>query len=69
MLRAGGILVTSCCIGLVPRQEFLKGMAAVSRHTGRHFRILESLGQPEDHPVSATCPETEHLKVLICRVS
>ena len=35
----------------------------------RDIQVLESHGQPADHPVSVTCPETEYLKVFICRVS
>ena len=41
----------------------------VSDQTGRDIQVLENRGQPADHPVRVTCPETEYLKVLICRVS
>jgi 23S rRNA (cytosine1962-C5)-methyltransferase len=69
VLRPGGILVTCSCSGLVSRQQFQGIVAEVSRQSGRHIRILEIHGQPDDHPVSAVCPETEYLKVCICRVS
>lgn len=68
VLKPGGILVTCSCSGLVSRSDFRETLAEVARESGRTIRILEQLGQPADHPVSATCSETEYLKVLICRV-
>lgn len=68
VLKPGGILVTCSCSGLVSRSEFLNMLADVSRSSGRFLRILEQHGQPADHPVSAVCPETEYLKMVICQV-
>lgn len=68
VLRPGGLLVTCSCSGLVSREQFLGVVAEASRQSGRHIRILETLGQPADHPVSAVCSETEYLKVCVCRV-
>ncbi len=68
VLRPGGVLVTCSCSGLVSRQQFMGIVAEASRQSGRHIRILETHGQPDDHPISAVCPETEYLKVCICRV-
>jgi 23S rRNA (cytosine1962-C5)-methyltransferase len=67
VLRPGGILVTCSCSGLVSRDDFAEVVAETARRSGRNLQILEHHGQPADHPVSATCPETEYLKVLICR--
>jgi 23S rRNA (cytosine1962-C5)-methyltransferase len=69
VLKPNGILVTCSCSGLVSRPHFQDMLAHVSRKTGRDIRVLESLGQPADHPVIATCPETEYLKVMICQVN
>lgn len=69
ILKPGGILVTCSCSGLVTRAEFQEMLGEVARATGRDIQILENRGQPSDHPVSVTCPETEYLKVMICRVS
>ncbi len=69
VLRPGGILLTCSCSGLVSRQRFMGIVAEVSRQSGRHIQILETHGQPDDHPVSAVCPETEYLTACICRVS
>ncbi|MFN9720458.1 MAG: class I SAM-dependent rRNA methyltransferase [Planctomycetota bacterium] len=68
VLRRGGILVSCSCSGLVSRAEFQEMLGDVARSTGRDIQILENLGQPADHPVSVTCPESEYLKVMICRV-
>lgn len=68
VLKPGGILVTCSCSGLVSRDEFCEMIADVARAAGRTIQILEQHGQPADHPISATCPETEYLKMLICRV-
>jgi 23S rRNA (cytosine1962-C5)-methyltransferase len=67
-LVPGGILVTCSCTGRVSRDAFVSVLGAVEARTGRRIRILESRGQPADHPVSPTCPETEYLKCLICSV-
>ncbi len=69
VLRPGGILTTCSCSGLVSREQFLEVIAETARHSGRHIRILETFGQPDDHPVSAVCPETAYLKVCLCQVS
>jgi|JI6StandDraft_1071083.scaffolds.fasta_scaffold23148_2 23S rRNA (cytosine1962-C5)-methyltransferase len=69
VLKPGGILITCSCSGLVTRAEFQEMLGEVARATGRDIQILENRGQPSDHPVSVTCPETEYLKVMICRVN
>ncbi|MFO0978487.1 MAG: class I SAM-dependent rRNA methyltransferase [Planctomycetaceae bacterium] len=69
VLEPGGILVTCSCSGLVSRQQFFEMLADVARQSGRDIQVLENLGQPADHPVSVTCPESEYLKVFICRVT
>jgi 23S rRNA (cytosine1962-C5)-methyltransferase len=67
-LVPGGVLVTCSCTGRVTREAFIAMLGTVEQSTGRRLRILEARGQAPDHPVSPTCPETEYLKCLICRV-
>lgn len=67
VLRPGGTLVTCSCSGLVSRDDFRSVIADVARTSGRDLRIVQQLSHPPDHPIAATCPETEYLKVLICR--
>ena len=68
VLKPNGILVTCSCSGLVSRQEFQDMLQEASRAERRPIQVLEQLGQPADHPVNVCCPETEYLKVFVCRV-
>ena len=67
LLAPGGILATFSCSGLVTPLDFrqMLGWAAVDAQ--RAVQILETLGQPPDHPVLAVFPESEYLKGAICR--
>jgi 23S rRNA (cytosine1962-C5)-methyltransferase len=69
LLGPGGILVTCSCSGAVTREDFLLMLAGVAQQTGRDIQVLEQRGAAPDHPVSATCLESEYLKCFICRVS
>ena len=68
LLEPGGILVTCSCSGHVQREDFLDMLAGVAQRSGRDLQILEQRGAAPDHPVSATCLETEYLKCFICRL-
>jgi 23S rRNA (cytosine1962-C5)-methyltransferase len=68
VLEPGGILVTCSCSGHVLREDFLHMLAGVAQRTGRSIQILQQRGAAPDHPVSATCLESEYLKCFICRV-
>lgn len=68
-IEPGGILVTCSCTGRVDREAFQGVLGEVEVATGRRIRILDARGQPPDHPVSPTCPETAYLKCLICSVA
>ncbi|HEX4130593.1 MAG TPA: class I SAM-dependent rRNA methyltransferase [Pirellulales bacterium] len=68
LLEPGGILVTCSCSGHIARDQFAFMLADVAQRTERDIQILESCGAAPDHPVTATCLETEYLKCLICRV-
>lgn len=68
LLAPGGILVTCSCSGHVTRDDFFFMLVGVAQQSGRDIQVLEQRGAAADHPVSATCPETEYLKCFICRV-
>ena len=68
LLSPGGILVTCSCSGSVPREDFLLMLSGVAQKTKRDLQILECRGAAPDHPISATCLETEYLKCVIARV-
>jgi 23S rRNA (cytosine1962-C5)-methyltransferase len=68
LLESGGILITCSCSGHVTREDFLHMLAGVAQRSGRDIQVLEQRGAAPDHPVSASCLETEYLKCFICRV-
>jgi 23S rRNA (cytosine1962-C5)-methyltransferase len=67
LLEAGGILVTCSCTGSVTREDFLYILADTAAKAKRPLQILEQRGASPDHPVAASCLETEYLKCFICR--
>jgi 23S rRNA (cytosine1962-C5)-methyltransferase len=69
LLSPGGILITCSCSGGVSRSDFLQMLGGVAQKSARHVQVLEQRGASPDHPVSATCLETDYLKCLIARIS
>ena len=67
LLEPGGILITCSCSGHVTREDFLHMLGGVAQRTGRDIQVLEQRGAAPDHPVAATCLESEYLKCFICR--
>lgn len=65
LLRPGGILATFSCSGLVSAADLQRALAFAAADAGRQVRILESLGQPADHPVPLAFPEAGYLKGFI----
>jgi 23S rRNA (cytosine1962-C5)-methyltransferase len=68
LLADDGILATFSCSGLVSEAEFRTAVAWAAQDAGRTLRIVETLGQPADHPVLAPFPESGYLKGLIGHV-
>lgn len=68
LLEPDGILVTCCCTGLITMEMLEELLAQVAAEEGRDVQILERHGQPADHPVAASCLESNYLKCLIARV-
>lgn len=68
LLNPGGILATFSCSGLVDMAEFRKMVGWAAHDSGKRVRILETLGQPADHPIPVEAPECEYLKGLVCIV-
>ena len=68
VLEPDGILVTCSCSGLIGSELFADLIGTVAEQSARPIQILDQRGQAPDHPVSASCLETEYLKCLICRV-
>ena len=68
VLEPDGVLATCSCSGLVDRALFADVLGQAAELSGRSIQILDQRGQAPDHPVSASCLETEYLKCFICRV-
>ncbi len=69
VLEPDGVLATCSCSGLLDRTMFADLLGRVAELTGRPIQILEQRGQAPDHPVSASCLETDYLKCFLCRVT
>ena len=67
LLAPGGILASFSCSGLVTPMLFRQMIGWAATDAQRSVQILETLGQPPDHPVLAVFPESEYLKGAICR--
>jgi 23S rRNA (cytosine1962-C5)-methyltransferase len=68
VLEPDGLLVTCSCSGHVDRTMFAQLLGQVAEGAGRPIQLLDQRGQATDHPVSASCLETDYLKCVIARV-
>jgi len=68
LLTPGGILATFSCSGWVGMADFRRMLGWAAHDAGRRVRIIETLGQPGDHPIPVDMPECEYLKGLVCVV-
>lgn len=69
VIRAGGLLFTFSCSQVVDRQLFYDTVVSAAIQSGREVKVLSSLSQPADHPVSMFHPEGEYLKGLVLYVN
>lgn len=68
LLNPGGILVTSSCSQHLRSEDFEMMLVSAARDAKRHVQILEKRGQPIDHPILLSMPESEYLKCYILRL-
>jgi len=68
LIHPGGLLATFSCSGLVSSDLFQKILFAAAIDAHRDVQIIQPLGQPADHPILLTFPESAYLKGLLCRV-
>ena len=67
LLAPGGLLLTFSCSGALSAELFQKVVFGAALDARVDLQIVGRLGQPADHPVLLTVPETEYLKGLYCR--
>ncbi|RME77073.1 MAG: 23S rRNA (cytosine(1962)-C(5))-methyltransferase RlmI [Chloroflexi bacterium] len=68
LLKPGGVLISFSCSGVVSAELFQKILFGASIDAQRTVQVIERFSQGADHPVLLTCPESEYLKGLVCRV-
>ncbi|QDV64947.1 class I SAM-dependent rRNA methyltransferase [Crateriforma conspicua] len=68
LLPPGGILVTCSCSGRVSVADFHDMLTDVGKRRRRDLILLQTRGAAPDHPVAASCPESEYLKCVIAQV-
>jgi 23S rRNA (cytosine1962-C5)-methyltransferase len=68
ILEKDGILITCSCSHHMSRGNLLEAIQQGERHLERQVQVLAQLQQGPDHPIHPAIPETEYLKVFICRV-
>jgi 23S rRNA (cytosine1962-C5)-methyltransferase len=67
-LPPGGFLVTSSCSQHMTPELFRRMVEEAARDAGRRLVQIHAGGQPPDHPVHWSIPETEYLKCLYLQV-
>jgi 23S rRNA (cytosine1962-C5)-methyltransferase len=69
LLRPGGMLLTFSCSGGVGPELFQKIVADAALDAGVEAKVIEWLGQPGDHPVALSFPESRYLKGMVIRIA
>lgn len=67
VLKPGGILCTATCSHHIDADRFFDTLLMAAGAQGREVQLLYRGGQPADHPVLPSMPETQYLDVFIIR--
>jgi 23S rRNA (cytosine1962-C5)-methyltransferase len=67
-IQKGGIIFTFSCSQAIDLTLFKNTIVAAGIEVGREVRVLHTLHQPADHPISLYHPEGEYLKGLVIKV-
>ena len=65
LLKPQGVLATASCSHHMTEPLFYQMLLEAAQDAHRAFRVLEKRGQPFDHPVLLTHPETHYLKFAL----
>lgn len=68
LLNKGGLLATFSCSAGMNAELFGYVVAWAALDAGKDVQIIDRFGQPSDHPVKTSFPESEYLKGILCRV-
>lgn len=69
LLKPGGILCTATCSHHIEADRFFDTVLMAAGAQGREVQLLHRGGQPADHPVLPSMPETQYLDVFIVRIA
>lgn len=67
VLSPGGMLATSSCTQLVDVAQWMEALRDAAADAGADLERVAWGGQPPDHPVLLSVPETEYLKFAVYR--
>jgi 23S rRNA (cytosine1962-C5)-methyltransferase len=67
VLSPGGVLATSSCTQLVDVAKWKEALTDAAADAGADLELVAWGGQPPDHPVLLSVPETEYLKFAVYR--
>ncbi len=67
VLSPGGLLATSSCTQLIDVAKWKEALIAAAADVGADLELVAWGGQPPDHPVLLSVPETEYLKFAVYR--
>lgn len=68
VLAPDGFLFTASCSFHLGRDQLRGAVREAGNRAGRRVQILEEGHQAPDHPVHPAMPESDYLKLLVCRV-
>jgi 23S rRNA (cytosine1962-C5)-methyltransferase len=68
LLNPEGILITCSCSQHFKEELFLQTIQDAASDAKKKLQIVEKRGQPSDHPILLTMPETYYLKCFVLRV-
>ena len=68
LVKDGGFLISASCSYHLAPERLSRIAFDAARACGRRFAILETHGQPPDHPVHPAMPETSYLKAIYTRL-
>ncbi len=64
-IKKGGILFTFSCSGVIDKKLFYNSVTAGAIESRRQLKLLHTISQPADHPITPNFPEGEYLKGLV----
>ncbi|MBI2060067.1 MAG: class I SAM-dependent rRNA methyltransferase [Nitrospirae bacterium] len=68
LVESGGIVITASCSHHIFADTFQEVLQEAAVRANVSLQVLATLNQAPDHPVLLSMPESQYLKVLVCRV-